>query len=128
MIFQNILGIKNFRNLTNFFSGSPKYYFLERSGTFLTFNETFVTLSSLTCNIFSKNSWFLFLEKSQVQKTVDVITCFFCTVKKNKDSEASRLIVGTSPVTPPFPVLYFSKCLVCVLFIYIISISIICVS
>ena len=49
-----------------------------------TFNETFLTLSSLACNIFSKNSWFLFLDKSQVQKSVDVITCFFCTVKKQK--------------------------------------------
>ena len=53
--------------------------FYKRSGTF---NET-LTLSSLAY-IFSKNSWFLFLDKSQVQKSVDVITCFFCTVKKQK--------------------------------------------
>ena len=41
-------------------------------------------MSLLACNIFSKNSWFIFLDKSQVQKSVDVITCFFCTVKKQK--------------------------------------------
>ena len=78
LIFQNIFRIKNFRNCTNFFSGSPKYYFLG------TFNEIFLTFSSLACNIFSKNSWFLFLDKLQVQKNVNVITCFFCNVIKQK--------------------------------------------
>ena len=41
-------------------------------------------MSLLACNIFSKNSWFMFLDKSQVHKSVDVIICFFCTVKKQK--------------------------------------------
>ena len=96
----------------------------KKSGTF---NETFLTWSSLTCNIFSKKSWFLFSDKPQVQKSVDVITCFFCTVK-NKNSEAARLIVGT-----PFPIpfqCYFSQSVwcMCVLFIYTILISVICVS
>ena len=96
--------------------------FYRKSGTF---NKTFLTQSSLTCNIFSKRSWFLFSDKSQVQKSGNLITCFFCNVK-NKNSEAARLIVGTSP--PPFPVLSFSKCLVCVFFVCIIFISVICVS
>ena len=48
------------------------------------FNETFLTWRSLACNIFSKQSWFLFLDKSQVQKSGDVISCFFGTVKKEK--------------------------------------------
>ena len=47
-------------------------------------------------------------------------------LSKNKNSEASRLIVRPPP--PPFPVLYLSKCLMYFLFIYTISISIICVS
>ena len=66
----------------------------------------------------------MFPDKSQVQKSVDIITCFFCTVKKQK----IRSLMAHSWTPLPFPVLYFSKCLVCVLFIYIISISIICVS
>ena len=126
MIFRNISGIKNFRNSANSFSGFPKYYFLG------TFNETFLTLSSLACNIFSKNSWFLFLDKFQVQKSVDVITCFFCNVKKQKFRSIQAHSWNSHPPhptpPPPFPVLYFSKYLVCVLFIYTISISIICVS
>ena len=81
LIFQNILGTKNFRNRMNLFSSSAKYYFYKRS---VTFNETFLTLSSLACNIFTKDSCFLLLDISQVQKSVDVITCFFCTVKKQK--------------------------------------------
>ena len=120
LIFRNILGIKNFWNRTNFFSGSPKYYFLG------TFNETFLTLSSLACNIFSKNSWFLFLDKFQVQKIVDVITCFFCTVKKQNLRSIQAHSWTPLPLLPlPFPVLYFTKCLVSVLLIYTISISII---
>ena len=55
-----------------------------------TFNET-LTLSSLAY-VSSENSLFLFLDKSQVQKSVDVITCSFYPVK-TKNSEAS--IVGT---------------------------------
>ena len=83
LVFQNILGIKKFRNRTNFFSGSPKYYFLQKV-RYIQWNDLNVPLSSLALNIFSKNSWFLFLDKFQVQKGVDVITCFFCTVKKQK--------------------------------------------
>ena len=98
--------------------------FYKKSGTF---NETFLTWSSLTCNIFSKKSWFLFSDKSQVQKSGDVITCFFCAVK-NKNSEAARLIVGTpSPLSSVIFLKVFGVC-VCVLFIYTILISTICVS
>ena len=68
----------------------------------------------------------LFSDKSQVQKSGDVITCFFCTVK-NKNSQAARLIVGTPS---PFAVLFSSKSLVCVYvfcllhnFYHVISVS-----
>ena len=47
------------------------------------FNET-LTGSSLACNIFSRKSWFLVLDKSQAQIGGDVITWFFSTVRKQK--------------------------------------------
>ena len=48
--------------------------------------------SSLACNIFSK-SWFLCSEKSHIQKSGDVTTFLFCTIKKtNKISKAARRI------------------------------------
>ena len=75
-IFGNILiTAKNFRNRRKVLLTT---IFYKSSGTF---NETW-TLILLAYNIFSKNSWFLFLDKSQVQKNVDFITCFSCTVKK----------------------------------------------
>ena len=49
-----------------------------------TFNETFLTWSSLTCNIFLKNSWFLCSDKSHIRKNYDVIACFFCPIKEQK--------------------------------------------
>ena len=49
-----------------------------------TFNETFLTLSSLARISFSKSSRILFVDKSQVEKSVDVISCLFCTAKKKK--------------------------------------------
>ena len=88
----------------SFFQVLLSTIFYKRSGTF---NET-LTLSSLAY-IFSKNSWFLFLDKSQVQKNVDVITCFSCTVKKQKFKS-----IQAHSWTPHFPMLSFSKCLVCV--------------
>ena len=57
-----------------------------------------------------------------------MVTLLFASfaLPKNKKSEASRLIVTTPP---SFPVLPFSKCLVCFFFfIYTIFVSIICIS
>ena len=85
-----------------------------------------VTLTlSLLAYFFSKNSLFLFLNKSQVQKSVDVFTCFFFTVKKRKFRS-----VRSWNLPPPFFQCYLSLSVwcVCVLFIYAISISIIYVS
>ena len=64
-------------------------------------------------NKINSNSWFLFLDKFQVQKGVDVITYFSCTVKKQK----FKSIQAHSWTLPPnpFPMLSFSKCLVCFL-------------
>ena len=91
--FQNILRItKTFRNRWDFFQILLSTIFYERSGTF---NEI-LSWSSLAWNIFSK-IWFLFSDKSQVQKSGDVITCFL----KNKTSEGSRLIVW-NPLTTFF--------------------------
>ena len=74
-----------------------------------TFNETFLTLSFLAYNIFSKNPrWFLFLDKSPVQKSVDIITCFSCTVKKTNFKS-----IQAHNWTPQFSMLSFSKCLKC---------------
>ena len=96
-IFKNILG--------TFFQVMLSTIFYKVSGRF---NVT-LTLS-LLAYFFSKNSLFLFLNKSQVQKSVDVFTCFF--------------------FPPPFFQCYLSLSVwcVCVLFIYAISISIICAS
>ena len=71
------------------------------------FNETLLTLSPLAYNIFPKN-WFLFLDKSQLQKIVNFITCFFGTVKKQK----FRNVHSWNPPFPYplFPELSFSKC------------------
>ena len=56
--------------------------FYKRSGTR---NETFLTLSSLAYNIFSKNpAGFCLLINRNFKKSVDVIACFSCTVKKQK--------------------------------------------
>ena len=123
-IFQNILETKkNFRNLLTFFQILLSTIFYKKSGTF---NETFLNWSSLTCNIFSKKSWFLFSDKSQVQKSGDIITCFFCTVK-NKNSDTARLIIGTPS---PFSSVIFLKVfgVYVFFFIYTILISVICVS
>ena len=113
VIFQKIFGTtKNFQIAGMFFQVLLSTIFYQGSGTF---NETFLILSSLAYNIFSKNSWFPFLGKSQVQKCVNIITCFFCTVKKQK----FRSIHSWNPSPLLFPVVSFSKCLICVFFVYI---------
>ena len=93
------------------FSSSSEYYFLRKV------KET-LSWSSLACNIFAK-IWFLFSDKSQVQKSGDVITCFFRTVKKQN----FRSIQAHSwkPLFPLFSMLSFSRCLVCfgVCFLYL---------
>ena len=93
LIFENILiSAKNFWNCRNFFSSSAVYYFLQKF------------------RYIKKNSWFLFLDKSQVQKSVDAIICFSCTVKKLN----FKSIQAHSGPLPPFPILSFSKSLVCI--------------
>ena len=123
LIFQNILGTKNFQNHMNFFQVPLSTIFYKKSGTFI---ET-LNLSLLACNNFPKNSWFLFLDKSQVQKSVDVITCFFCIAKKQKFISTQANNWNPAPQFP-FPVLSFSKCLVCFMFIYTIFFIITCAS
>ena len=109
------------------FSGSPKHYFLLKT-RYVQWNLLNFELVSMWYFI-KKSAGFYFLINLKFRKVLTSLLAFFA-LSKNKNSEASRLIVETSPPppTPPFPVLYFSKCLVCVLFIYTISISIICVS
>ena len=97
---------KEFSKPQGFFQVLLSTIFYKKSGTF---NASFLTWSSLACNIFSKKSWFLFSHKCQVQKNDDLITCFFCTIK-NKNSKAARLMVGNPP---SFPVWSCSKCFVC---------------
>ena len=76
LIFQNILSL-NFQGL----------FLYPTKGTL---NKKFFTWSSLTCDIFSENSWFLCSDKSQVQKSDDVIACLFCTIKKKQKKQTSR--------------------------------------
>ena len=107
--FSKYLGNQRFsKSHELFFQVLLRTIFYKMSGTF---NETYLTLSSLARISFSKSSGFLFIDKSQVEKSVDVISCLFCT---------------GHPI--PFPALSFSKCLVCALFIYTIFIRIIWVS
>ena len=109
-IFENILiTAKNFRNRRKVLLTT---IFYKSSGTF---NETW-TLILLAYNIFSKNSWFLFLDKSQVQNSVDFTTCFSCTVKEQN----IKSIQAHSWTPPPHPFQCYH------LFIYTISICIIC--
>ena len=106
-IFGNILiTAKNFRNRRKVLLTT---IFYKSSGTF---NETW-TLILLAYNIFSKNSWFLFLDKSQVQKSVDVITCFSFTVIKQK----FKTIQAHSWALPFQCYLSLSNC--CVSFVYL---------
>ena len=107
LIFQNILGTKNFRNHRNFFQVLLSTIFYKTSGTF---DETFFILSSLACNFFyKKTAGFCSLINLKLKKVLTSLLASFA-LSKNKNSETSRLIVGP----PPFPVLSFSKCLVCV--------------
>ena len=89
LIFQNIVGTaKNFQNVGTLLST----IFYKVSGIL---NET-LTLTSLAY-IFSKNSLFLFLDKSQIQKSANVITCFFCTVRKQKFRSVHTTIQNPPP-------------------------------
>ena len=78
--FQKILGTtNNFRNRRNFFSSYSKYYFLQ-SVRYIQRNLNFELISIY----FLKKQLVSVPDKSQVQKSVNVITYFFCTVKKQK--------------------------------------------
>ena len=97
----------------SFFQVLLSTIFYKRSGTF---NETFLTLSSVAYNIFSKkNSWFLFLNKSEVQKSVQVITCFSYTVRKQK----FKSIQVHSWTPAPFFQCYLFLSVWCVCFVYL---------
>ena len=107
---KHLSNYKEFSKSLGLFSSPAKYYFLQKV-RYIQWN--LLNLSSLVCNNFSKNSWFLSFDKSQVQKSGDVIICFFCIGKK----QIFRSI-QTHSCTPLFTVLSFSKCLVC--FIYLL--------
>ena len=116
VIFQKIFGTtKNFQIAGMFFQVLLSTIFYQGSGTF---NETFLILSSLAYDIFSKNSWFPFLGKSQVQKSVNIITCFFCTVKKQK----FRSIHSWNPSPLKEFQCYLSLSVWCVCFLFICTI------
>ena len=133
MKFNNLwihLNPRKFNNLWIHFS--PNFFQVLLSTIFYResaiFNKTFLASISLTCNIFPKDGVFAAINFN-FKKVVDSLLPLHYQ-KANKKSETSRLMVGTSY---PFPLLSFSKCLVivcvsvCVLFIYTISITIICV-
>ena len=80
LIFQNILGAtKNFSIAGTFFQILLSTIFYKKSGTF---NEASLSWTSLTWNIFSKKRCVLCRDKSQVQKSCDIIVCFFVLSKK----------------------------------------------
>ena len=133
MKFNNLwihLNPRNFNSLWIHFS--PNFFQVLLSTIFrrgsAIFNKTFLASISLTCNIFPKDGFFAAINFN-FKKVVDSLLLLHYQ-KANKNSETSRLMVGTSY---PFPLWSFSKCLVivcvsvCVLFIYTISITIICV-
>ena len=86
----------------------------------------------LACNIFSKKYWILCSDKYQVQKLVTQWASYFCTIKKKikiKKNRRRQTHSWTHPPLHPFQgYLSLVVCCVCVLFIYTIFISIICVS
>ena len=91
-ISQNILGTtEKFRNRRNFFQVLLSTILCKKSGTF---SETFRTWNSVHVLFSQKKSWLLCNDKSQVQKNVDAIACFFCTIRKQKfkRSQAYNLI------------------------------------
>ena len=115
--FQKILGTtNNFRNRRNFFSSYSKYYFLQ-SVRYIQRNLNFELISIY----FLKKQLVSVPDKSQVQKSVNVITYFFCTVKKQK----FRSVHSWNPCPSSFQC-YLSLNVWCVCFV--LSISIICVS
>ena len=95
------------------------------------FNKTFLTWISLTCNIFSKKSWFLFSDKFQVQKSSDFINCFFWTVKRKIQKQPNSQLKACPPFKSYLFLIVWCVCVcvcVCVLFIYTVFIRVIFVS
>ena len=124
---RNLLVLNFSKHLRNYkeFSKWPGFFFQVLLSTIFykksaTFNETLLTWIFWTCNILSRKIWFLFIDKSQVQRSEDVITCLFFPVKKQKFS-GSQAHNWNPPL--PFQGLSFSNCLecvcVCVCFVYL---------
>ena len=93
LIFQNILGTKNFRNHRNFFSSSAKFYFLQK--------VRYIKWSLLSFEVvilwyFLKDlAGFCSLITVKLKKVLTPLLASF-TLSKNKNAEASRLIGGLS--------------------------------
>ena len=98
LIFQNILGTKNFEITGTFFQALLSTVFYKKSDIF---NETFLILSSLACNIFSKKkkkknpAGFCSLINLKLKKLFTPLLNSFA-LSKNKNSESCRLIIGSS--------------------------------
>ena len=70
--------------------------------TFGTFNETFLTLSSITCNIFSKRAAFCVVINLIFKKVVTSSRASFARSKNKQNSKPARLIThlqDTSSIT-----------------------------
>ena len=80
------------------FSGSPKYYFLLKT-RYVQWNLLNFELVSMWYFI-KKSAGFYFLINLKFRKVLTSLLAFLA-LPKNKNSEASRLIVGTSPPRPP---------------------------
>ena len=109
----NLATTKNFDIAGTFFQVLLSTIFYKKS---CTSNEAFLTWSTLTCNIFSEKSWFLYSYKSQVQKSGDTITCFFCTVKKKKFRSSQAHSWNPIPLSSVISLLVI---MVCVYFVYL---------
>ena len=94
-VFENVLVItKNFRNFRKFFQVLLSTIFYKWSGTF---SETFSTLSSLVYNIFLKKTvGFCLLINLKFEKVLTSLLASLA-LSKNKNSKASRLVVGLPP-------------------------------
>ena len=111
-IFENVLGTtNNFRNRRKFFSSSAKYYFL-RKVRYIQWNILNFELVSIKYFL-RKTAGFCFLINLKFKK-VSTSLLASLSLSKNKNSKASRLIVG-----PPSFQCYLSLSVWYVCFVYL---------
>ena len=111
-IFENVIGTtKNFRNRRKFFSSSGKYYFLQNV-RYIQWNLNFEIVSIYY--FLRKTAGSCFLINLKLNNVLTALLAFLA-LSKNKNSKASRLIVGT----PRSFKCYLCLSVWCVCFVYL---------